>query len=70
MNTTSLCESERRNLRKLQNIHVPHRFKLIGSVLVAISLGILVALKIGSSEQPVVRYICRHVLLIGLLLIR
>lgn len=66
----TFCEAENRRFEKFKNFGLPHSFKKIGIILVAVSILFLFARKLFDIDVAItLKFILKRVVLVGLLII-
>ncbi|MFK7750572.1 MAG: hypothetical protein AB8B65_19430 [Kordia sp.] len=66
----TFCEAEERRFEKFKNFGLPHSFKKIGIVLVAVSIVFLISRKLFDLEiSETIKFILKRVILVGLLFV-
>ena len=70
MEKESFCEAENRRFNKLKNIGLPHSFKKIGIILIALCITLLLVRKLFAFEvSETIKFITKRVVLVGLLIV-
>ena len=70
MEKESFCEAENRRFNKLKNIGLPHSFKKIGIILIALCITLLLVRKLFAFEvSETIKFIIKRVVLVGLLIV-
>ena len=69
MNTKKFCENERKGIKRLEAVKLPHSWKKIGVILFILTFILVFTLSFLNDTPPILKVIVKRIMLVSLLII-